>query len=306
MMPSPTSTSPAAPRPDPRETAARLEQALSGSVQLPLLPTTAQRAMQLVRERDGSLADFARLIESDAALAATILKLANSPLYCWGRTITGLGQAVVRLGMQECQSLLLAVGVKSLAGSVPMALRPRCRMLWQHSFLTDCLCRLLSRELGLRHNGEEFTAGLLHDLGRIVIAMLVPDAFVAADPVTFEEDEGTLDRERDLLGYDHCTVGAHFAEQSRMPRPVISAIRHHHLPGGGAVCRELVELVAAADELANKFHRGQPIADSEAALSPRLADLTRGLDPERAERFRAGLPDLLKGASQALAESGLR
>jgi putative nucleotidyltransferase with HDIG domain len=283
----------------------RLEAGLSGAADLPLLPSTAQQALQLTRERDVSLAEFARLIESDVALASTILKLANSPLYSWGRTIATLEQAVVRLGLHECESLVIAVGMKSLAGRAPAAVKSRCAWLWQHSFVVGCLCRKMNRELSFGHAGEEFTAGLLHDLGRVVIALLVPDAFPAADPMTFDESEDVLARERQVVGYEHCAIGARFAEQSRMPRDVIGAIRHHHDPSGAGMARGLVELVAAADHLANHFQRGAAAEEYDLSANASFAWLAQALDPHLVDYFAARIPSLLKEASRALKGSGL-
>jgi putative nucleotidyltransferase with HDIG domain len=290
---------------DPR-TAARLAEGLSAAGDLPLLPTTAQKALEATRDKDVALSDFARLIEKDVALAATLLKLANSPLYSWGRTIDNLEQAIVRLGLRECESLVVAVGMRSLAGRASAAVKAQCQALWQHSFLVGCLCRKLNRELGFGFRGEEFTAGLLHDLGRVVIALLVPDAFAAADPLTFEEDDGLLDRERQLLGFDHCTVGAGYAENARMPRTVISAIRHHHRPREATLAPELVELVAAADHLANHFQRGGDAGGYQAASNLGFTLMARRLDADGIDYFEDRVPSLLKEASQVLAGSGLR
>jgi putative nucleotidyltransferase with HDIG domain len=291
---------------DPPTTAARLAAGLAAAADLPLLPTTAQQALEATRERDASLGEFARLIESDVALAATILKLANSPLYSWGRTIDNLEQAVVRLGLRECESLVVAVGMRGLANRASAAVNSCCQTLWQHSFLVGCLCRKLNRELALGHRGEEFTAGLLHDLGRVVIALHVPDAFVAADPMTFAEDDDLLFRERELLGSDHCTVGATYAERCRMPRNVISAIRHHHRPREATQAPELVELVAAADHLANHFHRGPAAGEYDVTSNLGFTLLARRLDANKIAYLEDRVPLLLKEASQVISRMGQR
>jgi HD-like signal output (HDOD) protein len=250
------------PAADSHATAARLAEGLSAAGDLPLLPTTAQEALDATRDKDVALGGFARLIEKDVALAATILKLANSPLYSWGRTIDSLEQAVVRLGLRECESLVVAVGMRSLAGRASAAVKAQCQVLWQHSFLV-------------------------------------------ADPMTFEEDDGLLDRERQLLGYDHCTIGAGYAESARMPRTVISAIRHHHRPREATLAPELVELVAAADHLANHFHRDGESGAYEVASNPGFTLMARRLDSDGIDYFEDRVPSLLKEASQVVAGSGI-
>src|SRR5260370_27322800 len=106
----------ARPKTDPvAETAARLEQRILALVEhMPALPDTATRALALAREPESKFADFARLIEADAALATGILRIANSPLYASGCPATKLQQRVVRLGMAQCQNLIVSISMESL------------------------------------------------------------------------------------------------------------------------------------------------------------------------------------------------
>src|SRR5204863_2149562 len=156
-------------------TPSKVEQALGELRQLPLLPATAQQAMALANDDASTLHQFSSLVEQDITLAASILKLANSPVFSWGRTIESLGQAVVRLGLRECQNLMMAVSMGNLFQKSDPRTKGFCAVLWKHCFLTGCICRRLNQELHLDFQGEEFTAGLLHDLGRILLAVAVPE-----------------------------------------------------------------------------------------------------------------------------------
>jgi HD-like signal output (HDOD) protein len=290
----------------PAEIACQLDRALQDVGELPILPGTAQRALRLAELGEISLAKFGSLIESDAALAAGLLKLANSPLYSWGRTIDSLEAAAVRLGLRACHDLIMALGMKRFAEQVRPGLRHRCTRLWQHSFIVACLARNLSREWEYNYQGEEFTAGLLHDLGRLLLAMLVPDAFLVADPMTFEEDEELLDRERAVLGTDRCQVGARYAERSRMPVTIVTVIRQHHQVSQATQCRGLVALVAMADHLANHFHAKRRLEAYDLEQNAGFVALSRGRAPEERERFRTRLPALLRETVAQYEQSGLR
>src|ERR1700681_1571576 len=98
----------------PLSNTGKVEKALGDLRKLPLLPATAQQAMALANDDASTLHEFSRLVEQDVTLATSILKLANSPTFSWGRMIESLGQAVVRLGLRECQNLMMAVSMGNL------------------------------------------------------------------------------------------------------------------------------------------------------------------------------------------------
>jgi len=236
---------------------------------LPTLPEAATKAMAIAKDPNSSLAKLSAVIERDPALAAGILKLANSALYRTGYGVGSLHQAVVRLGVRECQNLILAVGMRSLFRNVPRAHQVRYEGLLRHSFLTGCLCRRLNRALDLSFEGEEFASGLSHDIGRVLIALGAPDHAEAADPMDFVEGPELLLREQAVLGTDHCYFGSWFANLNNLPAPLVSAVQFHHTPEWAEEHRALVALVAVADHMANYVQRehraeGYDAADNSA------------------------------------------
>jgi len=235
---------------------------------LPTLPEAATKAMTVAKDPNSSLGKLSKVIERDPALAAGILKLANSALY---RTTYGVGslhQAVVRLGVRECQNLILTVGMRSLFRNVPHARQVRFQGLWRHSFMTGCLCRRLNKALGLRFEGEEFAGGLSHDIGRVLIGLGAPDQVEAADPMDFVEGPDLLPREQQVLGTDHCYFGAWFANQNNLPASLVSAVQFHHAPDAAEEHRPLVALVALADHMANYFQREKRVEGYDPASNP--------------------------------------
>src|SRR5262249_52230906 len=154
------------------------------------------KAMAVAKNPDSSLAEMATVIERDPALAAGILKLANSPLYRTAYAVETLHQAVVKLGLRECQNLILAVGMRSLFRTLPRPRQARYESLWRHSFLTGCVSRQLNCLLEMGFRGEEFAGGLSHDIGRVLIAIGAPDHFDAVDPMNFIEGPDLLANER--------------------------------------------------------------------------------------------------------------
>jgi HD-like signal output (HDOD) protein len=245
-----------------------LKSTIAGIGRVPTLPVAATRAMIVAKNPDSSLAELSAIIERDPALAADVLKLANSALFRRGSGDSNLHQAVVRLGMRECQNLILAVGMRSLFRSVPPARQEAFEALWQHSFLTACLCRRLDQALGLNLKGDEFASGLAHDIGRVVLALGSPEHAAAADPLDFDEGPEILLREHAVLGTDHCHFGAWFANMNNLPGALISAVQFHHTPESAQHHRPLVALVAVADHMANYYQRQQQVEGYEAAANP--------------------------------------
>jgi HD-like signal output (HDOD) protein len=258
-----------------------LKATVSSLSRLPTLPEAATRAMAVAKDPNSSLAKLSAVLERDPALAAGILKLANSPLYRTSCASVSLHQAVVRLGVRECQNLILAVGMRSLFRCVPRARLARYEGLWRHSFLTGCVCRRLNAALDLGFGGEEFTAGLAHDLGRVLIAVGAPEYSDAADPMDYVEGPDVLLREQAVLGTDHCFFGSWFANLNHLPAPIVSAVQFHHTPDWAEDHKALVALVAVADHMANHVQRHQRADGYGAADNPAWAVLRPHVAPAR-------------------------
>jgi HD-like signal output (HDOD) protein len=268
---------------------------------LPMMPAAATKAMAVANNPASALRDFAGVIERDPALTTGILKLANSPLYRIGRTIESLDQAVVRLGLRECKNLIVAVGMRSLLRAVSPAKRKQCEVLWRHSFVTACLCRRLNHALGLGFQGEEFSCGLSHDLGRMLIAIGAPEHFDAADPMDFEENGDPLGREQSVLGTDHCYFGAWFANLNQLPGSLATTIQHHHAPADAGDLQPLVGLVSLADHMANHLQRGER-GEYDLTANPGWQVLSPACDDAIKEQFGELAPAMMEEAQEEAQE----
>src|SRR5262249_1369736 len=152
----------------------------------------------------------------DLKLTIDILKITNSVVYCPPTPIVSLHQAVVRLGLRECQNVILAACIKALMQRISLNQEQVRVTLWQHSFHTALLASYLNDTFRFGFEGEEFTAGLIHDFGRTLLAVVDYDHFLSVDPMDFEESASQLFRERVAIGTDHCRLGAWYAIQQRL------------------------------------------------------------------------------------------
>lgn len=233
-----------------------------------MIPAAAMRAMELGRNPSCSVGAFAAAVECDVRLTTDVLSMANSSLYARGAPATSLNDAIRRLGMRRCHGLILSTCAVGLMRSLPFEQAEVREALWRHGYLTAVICRHLNETLRLGFNGEEFTAGLLHDVGRSLLAATVPDLVAACDGDAGQPGTGILDQEREALGTDHCELGAAFAAQNGLPAALIAVIQQHHSPEHAEAFQKLVAMVAVADQMAHRVESNPAPATEEPGDNP--------------------------------------
>lgn len=216
-----------------------------------MMPEAAAQALELVKNPSCKIALVAKTIERDVNLATGIISMSNSPMFSAGLPITNVRDAVIHVGFRQCQNLIHASCAKSLMQKANVGFKAERKLLLSHSLATAGVATQLNRmfELGLR--GEEFTAGLLHDVGRLLLAAFYPDEFVELNQLQSLESAEALVREQELVGVNHAAMGCLFAISNRIPEELAEAIRFHHEPHLARQNPKLTAVVSLADSLAN-------------------------------------------------------
>jgi len=222
---------------------------------LQMLPAVAAQALELAKDPDCPMSRFSSVVERDLKLASDILRMANSSAFSTGSSVASLHQAVVRLGLRQCRGLILASSFDSLARKLGHEDQRLRNSLSRHGFLTAIIALRLNHLFGLGLQGEEFTAGLMHDLGRILLAVAMPEEFRNSDPLSFHEGDDLEATERELFGASHAEFGAWFALENKLPESLVAAIRFHHAPNEAGDNRRIAAITAAADHLATFIQR---------------------------------------------------
>ena len=194
---------------------------------IPPFPTIALKALQMMAGTDTSLIDLCNLIRPDPAFSAAILGMANSPLVAFSKNVTSVIQAATLLGFRRLRSVVLTVGLKAyLQGSFT----PLMRACWHHSLA----CAIIAERSAQRSSLDKdfaYTAGILHDIGRIALATLMPKSYArvvergANGPLEF------LQVERDLCGIDHCQAGHSLVKTWNLPAAFLDVTAYHHESG---------------------------------------------------------------------------
>lgn len=257
----------------PAVTAERLLHDLARVDTFPVLSDTTARALALTNDPNATLADIVDLVRRDTVLTVAILKLANSMAYRGKFPVDDLKKAVPRLGLRGCRQVLAAAGMRGVFRNRPPQVADACEALLRHGLFTAALAGQLNAVAGIGFGGEAFTAGMLHDIGRLVVCVRAPDAFARVDPLTFDEAPAVLDSERALLGTTHCELGGRFARANGLSEGVIAAIEGHHRPAGEKRFPLLVALTAAADDLANHVQRERKLGPFRPGRSAGFAAL---------------------------------
>lgn len=214
-----------------------------GQLELPSLPAVTMRLNTLLAEGLPSMGEVARLVGEDPALATKVLRLVNSPLYPFRAQIDSLPRAVALLGVRELRSLALSAAVVDLFEVT--AFQP----FWRHSLYTALLCRALAEAAQQRELDRFFTIGLLHDIGALVILQQLP---AQAASIQERAAAGTpvLEAEQQVLGFDHCQVGAQLLRFWALPDAIVAAVEDHHAPRLRPEYRLEKGIVALANQLA--------------------------------------------------------
>ena len=197
---------------------------------LPALPDTVVRVMQLSGNPKAGIADVAKALVSDQALAARVLKLANSAFYGASRRIATVSDAVVILGLRTTRNLVMASGCQELLESEVAGYGLPRGALLRHSLACASAAQALAKRTKYRGVEEAFVAGLLHDLGKVVMNLYLRDQFIQVLLQAASGEMTYADAERAVFSFDHAEAGAHLLERWNLPAALVSAVRYHHAP----------------------------------------------------------------------------
>lgn len=227
--------------------------------ELPTLPTVLNSILDALAEPETSALDLGRLIAADQSLSATLLRQANSAYYGFFRTISSVPNAVVVLGFRDVQNLVLTASVFRAFPSQGSAYDRS--QLWRHSLATAMLCERLAKALRFSPDATFFSAGLLHDIGKVALDAIYPKA--VAEIVTRARDEKRAVREieKEVFGLDHAEIGGVLAEHWNLPNLLAEGIRWHHDTEATTSALQLARMVAVSNYVAYLSGLGETAMD---------------------------------------------
>lgn len=234
---------------------------LANSQHIPAIPKVVQELIATFDQADVNVDAIADRIAMDQSLSAKVLRLANTPAYGGNRRIASVRDAVMILGFNAVRTLVLACGfLQAFKAPVSFDLR----RFWLDTFRTATTCKWLAKFA--RTDPEvAFTAGLLHDIGSLLIHLSYPETIRPLDEAAYSGRK-RLTLEASLFGFNYCDAGAALAQQWRFPDSIVQALKYQETPELAQPASTLAEIIHIAQFVLRQIDAGTNLAEIADAL----------------------------------------
>lgn len=225
---------------------------------LPPMPQVASRAMQMVENPDTTAKELTDLLANDTALAARVLKIANSAMFSRQREITTLNQAIMMIGFKALKGIIVAATLRQLNKSFGNLQK----LIWENSMCTAMAATSLAKRLKKRYTEEIFLLGLLHSLGQIVLILQTSKEYQTVIKLIEDQKIDYVSAEQQVLGFAHPLIGALVAKKWNFSAETCQAILHYRdpieSPKPESELEEKTALVQLADIISHSAGIGNP------------------------------------------------
>ena len=245
------------------------------------MPEVIQKAREVMSKPNVTFKEIGKVLETDQAIVAKVLKIANSAYYGLSGRVASIHQALVVLGHQTLEQVINTAWASKILANTMKGYGFEAGTLWNHSLAVAMGAKTISAKRHPTLENDAFTAGLLHDVGKLIL-----DEYIQKNKSAYDDlkSNGTSSRkaEETLFGFDHSEIAALICEEWNLPEIQAHAIKFHHAPDS-ASDNELVYVLYLADYLARKCGLGtEPMDASETIPDKILAQLefkAEDLDP---------------------------
>ncbi len=218
-------------------------------------PDVCARVLQLVRSPTASAQDIGEVVACDPNLTLRLLRIVNSPVYGLRGRVDTVSRAVTILGSDALGNLVVAVSAVAAFGRIPVDL-VNMDTFWRHSIFCALLARLLAQRCRVLHPERLFVAGLLHDIGSLVLYHRAPDTSRVLIELAAGDEAHQHALEKEAYGFSHARVGGLLMESWSLPEPLCEAVCCHHAPAGAGAAQQAAAIVHLAEVLANRSQIG--------------------------------------------------
>ncbi len=268
---------------------------------LPTLSYSVARLFALVNDDRATARDFEEVMRPDPAITANLLALANSAYFGLTRQVTSVRQAVSLLGTRRVLELAASAAFSRVLPPRIPGYEIDARAFWKHSIGVAALAERLAHELSLKSPDLTFTAGLLHDMGKLVIGSHLMRMSREVLYEVRKNGASLVQAERAILGTDHVEVGELVAQRWNLPPEIGWTARWHHDPNAAPTdfARRLVDLIHAADALAHTLGIGADAGELARTIEKDVIDRL-GIKVQKLERAASETVDQIDSLSEFL------
>ncbi len=220
---------------------------------IPTLPTVVFKVNEMLQDYDTSIKDLSKAIEKDQAFVSKILRLVNSAFYGFRSRINTIPHAVTILGFNTVRNAVVSVSIIDAFSGKGAFEEFDITAFWKHSVAVAVTSRYLADRTRLVTPDEAFVAGILHDVGKVVLAQYFKELFGQVWVATREQGLSFYEAEKKLLPVNHAQIGGHLAKKWGLPVSLIDAIKYHHAVRKNANNPNLLMVAHVANIIVNNY-----------------------------------------------------
>lgn len=265
---------------------------------LPPMPKVLFKAREIMGDPKSGFKEISKVIEKDQAIAAKVLKVANSAYYGLSGMVNSIHQASVVLGYQTLEQVITMVSSSSLLGKKLKGYHLNAGVLWKHSLAVALGSRLISQERAPSLEGDAFSVGLIHDAGKLALDQHIFEKRQSLLEFIKKNGPSFLAAERYLLGFDHTEIAYDLCQKWKLPTNHVEAMRYHHNPEASNG-NELAHIVHTANYISKKAGYGSGPGSENEPLSPASLE-TLHLNDDDIENFATEVGTAVQKITESL------
>lgn len=244
---------------------------ITDNLELVSLPEIVVRLNEMINDPECSTADISQVISQDAALTARLLKIVNSPFYGFPSQVDTISMAITIVGTRQLRDLVMATAIVKKFNNIPASLVSP-ELFWRHNIACAAAARTLAMNLGFSNSERFFVAGLLHDIGKLVMYLTQPELSRQIITQAGQHDIALATLEKTTFGFDHAELGGELLRSWHLPESLVEPVACHH----DMSCAQQYVKEAAVIHLANAIaNRIEPVLsmDDEQAIDDRVWEI---------------------------------
>lgn len=274
--------------------AANILTLVNSTIDLPTMPEVLLKLNEIMAKPDTSAAEVAKVVSADPAVSANILRIVNSAYYGLQVRVSSVSLAISVMGFNMTKKVALKAAVFSSFGKSREKIQhfdPSA--FWKHAVYTGVAARTMSqnsKQFGDMHPEDAYIAGLLHDIGKIIMMEKSTPQYLAMLRKSAQSGRSESEGELEDFGYTHADVGSVLAIKWSLPEDLAIAIRYHHAPARDPFHRSLSSLIHLADQLAWRAQMPSTLGTTIGPLDHGVYD-ELGISPEQVEELLPQIHD---------------
>lgn len=241
--------------------------------QLPPMPQTISAVMEMSRNDDYTSGQLAEVVCQDPTLATRVLKLCNSGFFGLNQEVTSIQRAVLLLGFEMVKNLVFSSFVNSVMKGDVVGYAQTAQSLWEHSLGTATASLAIAQRIEPKLSETAYTAGLIHDIGKVLMASFMAESFQQVVDHMRERRMGCIEAEQAILGTTHQEIGGLVADHWRIAPELKDAIVNHHTPDRALVAPRLAAIVNLGDSFCGMMGVGSGLEAVDGTVSPEVLKL---------------------------------